>query len=76
MLESYVGTFDRHGLCSLQRESECRARNLAGGNHNFFWAIIDEAELSEIRKAVVLGQRDSALEIIYYRAKSLGRFVA
>jgi hypothetical protein len=76
MLESYVGTFDRHGLCSLQRESEFPARSLGSVNHNIFWAVIDEAELSEIRKAILLGQRISALEIIFYRAKSLGQLAA
>ena len=37
-----------------------------------FWAVLDQSDLPIIRRAVFLGQRRSAMEILLSRARSLG----
>lgn len=74
MLQSYIGTFDSDGLRSLWTEEHCEhARRQRDGRVVEFWAVIDSEELHPIRRAMILGDRGTALELIGQQAISLGR---
>ena len=76
MLDSFVGTYDWAGLRTLKRELGSDSNRFGDRTSNEFWAIIDDDELVEIETAVLMGQRKSALELIFTRAQSLGRILA
>lgn len=38
-----------------------------------FWAVVDSAELPTIHRALIAGQRQTALQLIVDRARSVGR---
>jgi hypothetical protein len=74
MLQSFIGTYDSGGLRSFAPDEYAESVRWANDNAVVrFWAIIDSDELPSIWKALVVGQRGTALELIAQQAKSLGR---
>lgn len=74
MLQSFIGRFDHSGLRSLRIESDYdEERQFAGAMTGGFWAVVDSEELPTIHRALVAGQRQTALQLIVDRARSVGR---
>jgi len=73
MLQSFIGTFDTAGLRSLKTEDSAPAP-LAGcfPLPGQFWAVLDTDELPSIRRAMMLGQRGTALDLLLQQAKCFG----
>lgn len=73
MLHSFIGTYDAGGLRTLRSEDD---QVLGSSPRHFgsasFWAILDSHELPPIHRALVLGHRDAAWELLVQRAKALG----
>ena len=74
MLQSFIGTFDIAGLRTLRSEDDtCGETRLSSTEAVPFWAILDTDELPSIQRALMLGYRGTALELLVQQAKSLGR---
>jgi hypothetical protein len=74
MLQSFIGTFDAAGLRSLRNEDDTHGvTGLSIAGSVPFWAILDTEELPSIQRALMLGYRGTALELLVQQAKSLGR---
>lgn len=74
MLRSFVGTFDELGLRSLVTESDDAQYNEPDGPQSF-WAVLDHAELHSIHRAFEMGERQTALEMVFNSARSVGRLI-
>ena len=72
MLDSFIGTFDEHGLRSLEIEGCNRAYSPKGDNPKF-WAVTDCSVLTNIKLAMASGDARSALKIIVQQARDIGR---
>ena len=72
MLQSFVGTFDTRGLQTFRVEDDSVCRVLPHESGFPFWAVLDSSELPAIARALVLGQRQMALQLLFAMAKSLG----
>ena len=74
MLQSFIGTIDTTGLRSL-RDEECSESIATPEDPNVvkFWAILDTDQLPQIRRALLMGHRGAALNLVAQQAKSLGR---
>ena len=72
MLQSFVGTFDNGGLRTFRVEDDSVRRVLPHESGYPFWAVLDSSELPAIARALVLGQRQMALQLLFALAKSLG----
>lgn len=74
MLQSFIGRFDHSGLRSLRIEldydEERRFVSVVPGG---FWVVVDSDELPTIHRALIAGQRQTALQLIVDRARSVGR---
>ncbi|REJ87820.1 MAG: hypothetical protein DWQ34_24565 [Planctomycetota bacterium] len=74
MLQSFIGRFDHSGLRSLRFEPDYEEeRRFVGVVPGGFWAVVDSDELPTIHRALIAGQRQTALELIVDRARSVGR---
>ena len=73
MLRSFVGTIDERGLRTLTPEpDEQRRTGEAVDRVAAFWAVVDSADLPEIRQALRCGERRRALQLLSAYAQSLG----
>ena len=75
MLQSFHGSFDETGLRALRQEDGgSRVLQQASVNAGFvhFWAVLDSQEALKVQKAVLLGLRATALELLFREAKSVG----
>ena len=73
MLRSFVGTIDDLGLRTLTPEPDERRRpQEAVERVAAFWAVVDSADLPEIRQALRCGERRRALQLLSAYARSLG----
>ena len=72
MLQSFVGTFDTGGLQTFRVEDDFHPRVPINESGYPFWAVLDSSELPAIARALVLGQRQMALQLLFAMAKSLG----
>jgi hypothetical protein len=72
MLQSFVETIDTGGLQSSRVEDDSVPRVPLHESGNPFWAVLDSSELPAIARALVLGQRQMALQLLFAIAKSLG----
>ena len=72
MLQSFIGTLDAAGLRSLRTEDDALPAPLSDSEFVPFWVILDSSELPSIERALVLGQRQTALQLLVAVAKSLG----
>lgn len=73
MLRSFVGTIDERGLRTLIPEPDERQR--PGESFDrvaAIWAVVDSADLPEIRQALRCGERRRALQLLSAYARSLG----
>lgn len=74
MLQSFFGTFDRSGLRSLRVDDDlCPPILFPKATTASFWAILDSDELPIIHRAVIVGHRGEALQMLAERAVCIGR---
>lgn len=74
MLQSFIGTIDTTGLRSLRNEEYVESVvTLEDPDVVRFWAILDTNQLPQIRRALLMGHRGAALNLVEQQAKSLGR---
>lgn len=74
MLQSFIGTCDSFGLRSLRIEDPLVSAERENDRAVVrFWAILDSAQIPSIQHAVMLGNRDAALELVASSARSFGR---
>jgi hypothetical protein len=77
MLRSFIGTYDSAGLLSLRfDEGDFETLRRTESNLHRFWVILDTDRLPSIGRAMMLGHRGTALELIVQQAKSLGQIDA
>ena len=73
MLRSFIGTYDREGLRSLRLEDECAAaisqRHALGPT---FWVVLDLSESHALDRAIRLGQKGRALQLLSESARCCG----
>ncbi len=71
MLDSYIGTFDHHGLRSLQTEPD-RSSPIFEARLGHFWAVLDRSLVPSINQAIAKGDSRSALQIVLQQARDFG----
>lgn len=71
MLDSYIGTFDHHGLRSLKSESDVPHSILAHCKGQF-WAVLDRSFVPSIHQAIAKGDSIAALKIVLQQARDIG----
>lgn len=71
MLDSYIGTFDHHGLRSLKSENDVPPAILAR-QPGQFWAVLDRSLVPSINQAIAKGDSISAMQIVLQQAREIG----
>ena len=71
MLDSYIGTFDHHGLRSLKSENDVRSA-IFSRRPGQFWAVLDKSLVPSINQAIAKGDSISALQIVFQQARDMG----
>lgn len=76
MLRSFVGTYSETGLQSLWIEDGMgRVGQLLSAGFVPFWAILESDVLPHIERALQIGDRRAALDILANNARDAGRIL-
>lgn len=71
MLDSFIGTFDQHGLRTLKSEIG-EQRSFIERIPGQFWAVLDRSFVPSINLAIAKGDSRTALQIILQQARDIG----
>ncbi len=72
MLDSFIGTFDQHGLRTLRSETAQTPAFVERRRQGRFWAVLDRSLVPTINRAIATGDSRTALQIVLQQARDIG----
>ena len=72
MLDSFIGTFDQHGLRTLRSETNQSPAFVERRRQGRFWAVLDSSLVPTINRAIAAGDSRTALQIVLQQARDIG----
>ncbi|MDA8562869.1 hypothetical protein N9L06_00290 [Mariniblastus sp.] len=72
MLDSFIGTFDQHGLRTLKSETNQTHAFIERRRQGRFWAVLDISLVPTINEAIATGDSRTALQIVLQQARDIG----
>lgn len=72
MLDSFIGTFDQHGLRTLKAETNQTPAFIERRRQGRFWAVLDSSLVPSINLAIAKGDSRTALQIVLQQAREIG----
>ena len=72
MLDSFIGTFDQHGLRTLRSETNLTPAFVERRRQGRFWAVLDRSLVPTINRAIAAGDSRTALQIVLQQARDIG----